>query len=53
MLSQGRTLAEHSRGDDGRWALTDHHLLDDRIPLASLDFTLDLAEVYDKVELAR
>jgi len=40
----------YTRGDDGRWVLTDFSNLNDSIHLASVDCTLDLAEVYDKVE---
>ena len=40
----------YSRGDDGRWILRDFTALTDSVPLTSLDCTLDLAEVYDKVE---
>ena len=52
LVSQGRVLAElYARDDQGRWTLTDYRSLTDRIPLASLDSTLSLAEVYDKVDL--
>ena len=52
LVSQGRVLVElFARGDDGRWVLADYRSLNDRVPLPSLDCTLDLAEVYDKVAL--
>ena len=52
LVSQGRVLVElFARGDDGRWVLADYRSLSDRVPLPSLDCTLDLAEVYDKVAL--
>jgi Uma2 family endonuclease len=40
----------YSRGDDGRWTLSDFSALTDSVPLASVGCTLALAEVYDKVE---
>jgi Uma2 family endonuclease len=52
LVSQGRVLAElYVRDDQGRWTLTDYRSLTDRIPLAGLDCTLSLAEVYDKADL--
>ena len=52
LVSQSRVLVElFSRGDDGRWVLADYRSLNDRVPLPSLDCTLDLAEIYDKVAL--
>ena len=52
LVSQGRVLVElFTRGDDGRWVLADYRSLNDRVPLPSLDCTLDLAEIYDKVAL--
>ncbi|MFY9973812.1 MAG: Uma2 family endonuclease [Chromatiaceae bacterium] len=52
LVSQSRVLVElFSRGDDGRWVLADYRSLNDRVPLPSLDCTLDLAEIYDKVVL--
>ena len=54
LVSQSRVLVElFSRGDDGRWVLADYRSLNDRVPLPSLDCTLDLAEIYDKVALPR
>jgi len=53
LVSQNRVGIElYSRGADGRWILTDYTALDDRVPLASIDCTLALAEVYDKLEVA-
>jgi len=52
LVSQHRVLVElYSRGDDGRWTLSDYTALTDSVPLASVGCTLALAEVYDKVEL--
>ena len=52
LVSQGRVLVElFTRGEDGRWVLADYRSLNDRVPLPSLDCTLDLAEIYDKVAL--
>lgn len=51
LISQHRVQAElYTRGADNRWTLSDFGALTDRIPLASVDCTLALAEVYDKVE---
>jgi len=51
LVSQQRVLVElYSRGDDGRWTLSDYSALTDSVPLASVGCTLALAEVYDKVE---
>lgn len=51
LVSQYRVQVElYSRGEDGRWTLTDYSTLTDSVPLASVDCTLALAEVYDKVE---
>jgi len=53
LVSQNRVGVElYSRGADGRWILTDYTALDGRVPLASIDCTLALAEVYDKLEVA-
>jgi Uma2 family endonuclease len=52
LISQHRVQAElYTRGADNRWTLSDFSALTDRIPLASVDCTLALAEVYDKVEM--
>jgi len=54
LVSQHRVQVElYSRGDDGRWTLSDYSALTDSVPLASVGCTLALAEVYDKVELQR
>jgi len=51
LVSQHQVAVDlFTRGEDGRWTLTDFSDLSDSIHLASLDCTLDLAEVYDKVE---
>ncbi len=51
LVSQHQVAVDlYTRGDDGRWILTDFSDLNDSIHLASVDCTLDLAEVYDKVE---
>jgi Uma2 family endonuclease len=51
LLSQHAVHAElYSRQADGRWLLADFTALTDRVPLESVGCTLDLAEVYDKVE---
>jgi Uma2 family endonuclease len=51
LFSQHRVQVElYSRSADGRWTLTDFSALTDSVPLASVDCTLSLAEVYDKVE---
>jgi Uma2 family endonuclease len=53
LVSQHRAQVElYSRGGDGRWTLTDFSALTDSVPLASVDCTLSLAEVYDKVEFS-
>ncbi|MCB2261373.1 MAG: Uma2 family endonuclease, partial [Candidatus Thiosymbion ectosymbiont of Robbea hypermnestra] len=53
LVSQDQIRVElYRRGEDGRWTLTDYTGLEDQIPLASLDCTLALAELYDKVALA-
>jgi Uma2 family endonuclease len=51
LVSQHQVAVDlYTRGEDGRWTLTDFSDLNDSIHLASVDCTLDLAEVYDKVE---
>ena len=53
LVSQNRVGIElYSRGADGRWILTDYTALDGHVPLESIDCTLALAEVYDKLEVA-
>jgi hypothetical protein len=41
----------YTRCPDRRWALTDHKKLTTRVPLASVQCTLELAVVYGKVYL--
>ena len=43
----------YRRGEDSRWTLTDYTDLEDQVPLESLDCTLALIEIYDKVTLAQ
>ncbi len=51
LVSQHQVQVElYTRGDDGRWVLTDFTALTDSVPLTSVGCTLALAEVYDKVE---
>jgi len=50
LLHQARRQAEvFTRSDDGSWHLTFHS---ERLPLSSLDIEVDLAAVYEGVELA-
>lgn len=52
LVSQHRVGVElYTRGEDDRWTLTDFAALTDRVPLASIDCTLALTEVYDKLEV--
>jgi len=52
LVSQHQIQVElFSRGDDGRWTLSDYSALTDSVPLPSVGCTLSLAEVYDKVDL--
>ena len=52
LVSQHQVQVElFSRGDDGRWTLSAYSVLTDCVPLPSVDCTLSLAEVYDKVDL--
>jgi Uma2 family endonuclease len=51
LVSQYQAQVElFSRGDDGRWTLSDFSALTDSVPLPSVACTLSLGEVYDKVE---
>ena len=51
LISQHQVQAElYTLGDDGHWTLSDYTDPSDRIQLPSIDCTLDLVEVYDKVE---
>ena len=50
LVSQNRVGVElYTRGTDGRWTLSDYAALTDRVPLTSIDCTLALSEVYDKL----
>jgi len=50
LVSQHRVQVElFSRGDDGRWTLSDFSALTDSVPLPSIGCSLSLAEIYDKV----
>jgi Uma2 family endonuclease len=52
LVSQYQIQVElFSRGDDGRWTLSDFSALTDSVTLPSVACTLSLAEVYDKVQL--
>lgn len=52
LVSQSQPLVEfYTRGKDGRWALSDYRAVTDRVRLPGVDCALDLAEIYDKVEL--
>lgn len=51
LVSQHRVAVDLcTRGDDGRWTLQDYNALTDTVTLTSVDCTLALAEVYDKVD---
>ena len=52
LVSQYRVAVEFfTRGTDDRWTLTDFSARDATVTLSSIDCTLSLAEVYDKVDL--
>jgi Uma2 family endonuclease len=52
LVSQTRVRVElFTRGTDERWTLTDFAALTDRVALTSIDCTLELAEVYDKIDM--
>ncbi|HYN78707.1 MAG TPA: Uma2 family endonuclease [Lamprocystis sp. (in: g-proteobacteria)] len=52
LVSQHRVQVDlYTRGGDNRWTLRDFSALTDSVNLTSVDCTLALAEVYDKVEL--
>lgn len=53
-VSQDRVRVEHyyRRDRDDHWTLTDYTGLEDQVPLESLDCTLALAELYDKVVMS-
>ncbi len=51
LVSQHQVQVDlYTRGEDDRWTLTDFSALSDRVPLTSVDCTLVLAQIYDKVE---
>jgi Uma2 family endonuclease len=53
LVSQSQVLAElYTSIGDGRWTISDYRSPADRIHLPSLDCTLAMAEIYDKVEPA-
>jgi Uma2 family endonuclease len=53
LISQDRHLVEvFTRQPDGHWLLAEASRLDETIPLGSIQATLRLVEVYEKVELA-
>ncbi len=54
LVSQDQVRVElYRRSEDGRWTLTEYAGLEDRIPLESLDCSLAMAEIYDKVTLVQ
>lgn len=53
LISQDRHLVEvFARQPDGHWLLAEASRLEEAIPLGSIQATLRLVEVYEKVELA-
>jgi Uma2 family endonuclease len=51
LVSQGTPLIEqYVRGDDGKWTLTTAAGLESSLALPSIECTLNLAAVYDKVD---
>lgn len=54
LVAQDKVHVEHFvRQPDNRWMLSETNNLSDTITLEAIGCTLDLAEVYDKVELPR
>ena len=54
LVSQYRVAVElFTRGPDGRWVFTEYTALSDTVILTSIDCTLSVAEIYDKVDLDR
>ena len=52
LISQHQVQVDlYTRGADGHWILSDFNALTDRIHLPSVNCTLEVAEVYDKVEI--
>jgi hypothetical protein len=51
LVAQTECRVEHyvRQGDNG-WLLTDHPKLDDRLTLRSIDCSLSLREVYERVK---
>ena len=53
LISQHQVQVDlYTRGGDDRWTLRDFTSLTDSVPLGSVDCTLALSEVYDKVDLS-
>lgn len=53
MVAQDRYAIEHhAKQADGRWVLTDVRGLERKVELESIHCTLDLREVYERVELS-
>lgn len=53
LVAQDECRVEHyARQPDGRWLLTEHRALADVIQLNSIQCSLPLKEIYDKVELS-
>lgn len=51
LITQNTALVEHYvRQPTGQWILSDHRGLDAAVAIASIDCTLPLADIYDKVE---
>jgi len=51
-VAQDAVRVEHFvRRPDGHWLLSDHSALDAVVELPAIDCRLELARVYDKVEL--
>ncbi|MFL6282619.1 MAG: Uma2 family endonuclease, partial [Pyrinomonadaceae bacterium] len=44
-------VEQYAKQPDGRWLLTDHRAPEDLVELASIQCTLKLSEVYEKVAL--
>jgi Uma2 family endonuclease len=52
LVAQDEYRVEHyARQADARWILTEYRSLEDLVPLASVDCSLPLKEIYDKVTL--
>ena len=46
-------VEQYTKQPDGRWLLTDYRSTEDSVELASIECTLALREVYEKVELTQ